>query len=167
MCPEMMPATIVLPLGDRFWSKVDKTGDCWEWIAGKDPRGYGRISFTSGGRSVPHLAHRCSYLEHFGYLPNVVDHICRNTSCVNPKHLREATQKQNAENTSSKRSNNTSGYRGVGWVKRKNKWRAYVKHNYKSIHVGLFDTAEDANIAVVAARKRLFTHNEEDTKEKK
>lgn len=159
---------IALPLGDRYWSKVRKGGpdDCWEWIAGKDPRGYGKISYPAGNdRSVPRLAHRCSFLEEYGYLPVRLDHRCINPGCVNPAHLRAVSQKQNAENHPKTRSNNTSGYVGVGWQKAKGKWRGYVKHNYKYIHVGLFDTPEEANVAVVETRLSLFTHNELDRKQ--
>lgn len=159
---------IVLPLGKRFWSKVDKRGEdeCWEWIASTNNYGYGQISYprADDGASVPRMAHRCSFLEHYGYLPKLVDHECINRLCVNPRHLREATQKQNAENHPATRSNNTSGYIGVSWDKRLQKWRAYTKHNYKYIHVGMFDTAEAANEAVIAKRVELFTHNSLDRK---
>ncbi len=29
---------------DRFWDKVDKTKDCWEWIANLSWNGYGIFS---------------------------------------------------------------------------------------------------------------------------
>src|SRR5450756_1818007 len=28
---------------ERFWPKVDKSGDCWLWMATKLPRGYGKF----------------------------------------------------------------------------------------------------------------------------
>lgn len=36
---------------DRFWSKVDKSGDCWKWIAAKDDGGYG-MSDSAIGRII-------------------------------------------------------------------------------------------------------------------
>ncbi len=38
----------------RFWSKVDKTGDCWLWQHTTNSKGYGQISFNK--RTYP--AHR-------------------------------------------------------------------------------------------------------------
>ena len=32
---------------DRFWPKVDMTGDCWLWTAAKDHKGYGKFSVGS------------------------------------------------------------------------------------------------------------------------
>jgi hypothetical protein len=80
----------------RFWSKVDKTGDCWEWTAART-NGYGvfRIGGRKDGRLVP--AHRHAYEELVGPIPNglQIDHLCRNPACVNPSHLEPVTQKEN------------------------------------------------------------------------
>lgn len=77
----------------RFWAKVEKTGDCWFWTAGLFPAGYG--SFWLNGRSV--YAHRVAYELLRGRLgPRaVLDHTCRNRSCVNPWHLKSGTHRQN------------------------------------------------------------------------
>lgn len=77
---------------ERFWSKVDKSGDCWIWTAGTR-RGYGQ--FYKDGRHQP--SHRVSFESANGPIPEglVVDHICRNPSCVRPTHLRAVTQRQN------------------------------------------------------------------------
>lgn len=71
----------------RFFNKVEKGGlqGCWNWIGYIRPDGYG--DFTNKGKSVK--AHRYSYEFFVGKIPNrmVIDHLCRNRSCVNPKHL--------------------------------------------------------------------------------
>jgi hypothetical protein len=70
----------------RFWSRVDKSGTCWEWIAGKMSGGYG-VFYPSGNDHT--LVHRYSYEIAKGQIPDGlhIDHLCRNRSCVNPDHL--------------------------------------------------------------------------------
>ena len=45
------------------------------------------------------------------------------------------------------RKDNTSGYKGVSYDKKANKYRAYIKINKKSIHLGSFSTAVEGAIA--------------------
>lgn len=73
---------------ERFWAKVDKTGECWVWTASKRTNGYGQIGST-GGRWRPLQAHRVSWVLHFGPIPDGlwVLHRCDNRPCVRPDHL--------------------------------------------------------------------------------
>lgn len=70
---------------DRFWNKVDATGDCWEWTGGTNDAGYGLIRLE-GRRNV---THRVSWRWLVGPIPDglTLDHLCRNRRCVNPDHL--------------------------------------------------------------------------------
>ncbi len=73
---------------DRFFKFVDKSGSCWVWTGSRDPNGYGKFSYSS--ESV--FAHRYSYaLDKPLDKSLTLDHLCRNTSCVNPSHLEQVT----------------------------------------------------------------------------
>ena len=142
---------------ETFWSRVDKStsSPCWAWAGSRYPRGYGR--FHIGQRAF--RAHRVAYEISNGPIPDglLIDHICHNRLCVNPEHLRLATNKQNLENIGVVRS--SSGYLGVTWHRRLHRWQAAVTSNGVKHHVGYFDNAADAGRAAAEARVRLFTHN--------
>lgn len=80
---------------ERFWAKVDKAGECWEWVAAKFPPGYGQFAVGPPWRRV--MAHRWAYEDQIGPIPEglQLDHLCRNRSCVNPAHLEPVTQREN------------------------------------------------------------------------
>lgn len=79
---------------ERFWERVDASGDCWEWT-GCIVRGYGQVAQPGGARRV---AHRVSYELLVGSTPEglELDHLCRNRRCVNPDHLEPVTKSVNA-----------------------------------------------------------------------
>lgn len=150
-------------LEERFWDKVQQSEGCWAWTAHVGKNGYGQLG--GGPRSAGILqAHRVSYELNRGPIPEgmFIDHICHNRGCVNPEHLRLATVKQNAENMGRLRADNKSGIRGVHWDKDNCNWRARLQHNGKGIHVGSYSTREEAEVAVIAKRLELFTHNDLD-----
>lgn len=87
--------------------------------------------------------HRVIFFYVHGYLPDLIDHIDRNKLNNRVSNLREASKSENCLN-SSKRITNTSGYKNVVWHKVAKKWRAQVTVNKKRVHVGLFDSPEEA-----------------------
>jgi hypothetical protein len=149
---------------ERFWSSVDKSGDCWEWTGHKDKKGYGSFRFMLDGKKSRAKAHRYAYELEVGPIPKglEIDHRCHNHSCVNPAHLRPVTTKQNQENRVGAQSNSKSGIRGVSWHAATKKWRAVVGHNGKYYQAGAYDEIAEAGAAVVALRRQLFTHNDRD-----
>lgn len=84
------------PMLKRLQDKFLVGDGCWLWIGYRDPNGYGRI--TDGDRKV-HQAHRVLYELIVGPIPEglVLDHLCRNTGCVNPGHLEPVTDVENIQ----------------------------------------------------------------------
>lgn len=142
---------------ERFWSKVDKTDECWLWTATITRDGYGQ--FWVSGKMV--RAHRFSWELVNGPIPEgtQVDHRCHVRRCVNPAHLRLVTHKQNCENRDGAQGNSKSGIRGV--IQVGGRWVVRVKHEGKPIYGGLFSTIEEADKAAVSLRQTLFTHSDD------
>lgn len=84
---------------ERFWSKVDTSGECWQWTAALT-NGYGRFGI---GRKVV-LAHRFAWELANGPIPDGLGvlHACDNPSCVRPAHLFVGTSKDNMQDCASK-----------------------------------------------------------------
>lgn len=78
-----------------FWPKVDRRSDseCWPWLAYRNAKGYGQVSVNGTVRP----AHRVAYELLVGPIPAdlTLDHLCRNTGCVNPVHLEPVTASEN------------------------------------------------------------------------
>ncbi len=87
--------TLTIRQAKTFWSHVSVVGnvcECWEWKSYKY-NGYGQVRIDKKLLK----AHRVAYELTIGSIPDglVIDHLCRNPSCVNPWHLEPVTQKEN------------------------------------------------------------------------
>ena len=77
----------------RFWSKiVQAESGCWEYRS--QPKSV-YPTFRWNGRRSP--VARIAYEECVGPIPKglTIDHLCKNTCCVNPRHLEAVTQTVN------------------------------------------------------------------------
>jgi hypothetical protein len=150
-------------MAERFWPKVDKSEDCWNWVGAKSVQGYGLFVHDNKKHL---LAHRVVFELHDIEIPDglVVDHICRNHACVRMSHLRLVNSKQNSENRSrdGQRTSTASGVRGVTWSAKRKVWRARVTHEYREYTAGTFPTIEEAEAAAITLRNKLHTHNDAD-----
>ena len=133
---------------DRFLSRFDEDPNgCWLWNSYLSGRGYGQMYVAGKVLS----AHRIAYFLAHGPIPEglQVDHLCHERRCVNPAHLRLATNAQNQENRAT-----FAGLRGV-YRDKSGHWRATVRQGRANHYAGTFDTAEEADAAARQLRAEL------------
>jgi hypothetical protein len=83
-----------------------------------------------------------------------VDHINGNGLDNRKANLRPATPAQNNQNARHTKRNAYSKYRGVTWEKSKQRWRAHLSYNKKTLHAGYFKDEIDAAKAYDEAAKK-------------
>lgn len=113
-------------------------------------RGY--KNFSIDGQK--YYNHRMVWFLHHGYMPRYIDHIDGDPLNNKIENLRVCNLSQNLCN-STKRKDNTSGYKGVSWFKPQKKWRARISMYGKEHHFGYFDEIEKAINAVKIGRIKI------------
>ena len=108
-----------------------------------------------GVDGVTYWLHRVIWAHQFGYWPIDVDH--RDGDGLNNqlKNLRECTDSQNLGNQQVAQ-HNRSGFKGVGWFKPKQKWRARIKFHQREYCLGYFHDPKVAHEAYLAKARELF-----------
>lgn len=161
------------PLHVRFWSYVDKHGPyakgnlgrCWYWtgaLSFRNGEGRGRMRFAGTKRLASHVAW---YLYTRQWPSQQVLHKCDNPACVRFSHLFQGNSKDNAQDRARKdrggkaqrlSTRNVSGYKGVHWDSRKQKWIARISFRGVLHHLGAFKYALQAAFAYDAAATELL-----------
>lgn len=93
-----------------------------------------------------------------GFPNGIVDHINRNKLDNRKKNLRVVCRHINAVNRDIQK-NNTSGYRGVSFLKKNKVWMSCITVNKKRHYLGCYSTAKQAAVAYNLAAKKFFGDN--------
>lgn len=161
---------ITKQMEERFWKKVDKSGECWIWKAFKNKQGYGRFGLRA---SECVNAHRVSYVIAYGEIPDdyFVCHKCDNPSCVRPEHLFAGTRQDNIDDMMIKmrsRHFRNHQYYGVKWEERKyegknrkGRWKSMICIDGKMKHLGTHTSVIEAarnydRIAYIVYREKTL-----------
>lgn len=145
--------------GQFFWRYRASAPKEWNkrW-AGKRAGGldaYGYLNINLFGRLFK--AHRLAWLIEKGKWPDGdIDHADRDKLNNRISNLRDCTRAENLQNLPL-RSNSTSGFTGVSLCRQTQKWRAKIRIDGEQIHLGRFDTPEEASNAYRIAKGGLHT----------
>lgn len=84
---------------ERFWSKVDTTGECWVWTGNRNTSSGFGMARTEHGRMLAHrvsweLTHGMQLAADEYILHNSQEDGCGNILCVRPQHLYKTTERR-------------------------------------------------------------------------
>jgi len=133
------------------------TGKILKPTEGKTDKYY-YISLCKDGKQKNTKIHRLVatyFVENLENKP-YVDHIDNNKLNNLFTNLRWATHQENKRNIV-KYKNNTTGVKGVIYDKIYNKWMARIRVSGKLIHIGSFNTIEEATTARIQKANELFS----------
>ena len=123
------------------------------WLKPSMVRGYPAVSMSNA-----HTKRRTRYVHDLvaaafiGPRPegHDIDHLDRDRANNSPDNLRYVSRSANLHN---------GGAKGFGYCKVTGKWDARISRNNKKVHLGRFDTPEEARAAYVAAKQKLGVPN--------
>ena len=118
-------------VGSRFWH-IDSSG----------------YAVSAKGKDRPFVLMHKIVCDHTEF----VDHANRVRNDNMDSNLRPANRSENNRNCG-RRKDNTTGFKGVSWHRSVGKFTSRIWKNGKRVHLGVFDTAQDASAAYKAAAK--------------
>ena len=113
----------------------------WNWYAHKQGNTY-YAKRTTGKDYKVIIVHMHRVISNVP-TNKIVDHVDGNGLNNQKDNLRVCNKAQNGMNRP-KQNNNTSGYKGVGWDKSRNKWKAQITLDGKNRLIGRFENLQDA-----------------------
>lgn len=138
----------------RFHWNIDRGGLIMAGHRAGYTRKDGYLVLVLDGES--YLGHRVAWFYETGSWPDeMIDHINGNPADNRLANLREATRSQNMMNMAVPPAN-TSGFKGVSFCKRSNRWDTYITVDRKRRRLGYFQNIEDAVAARKAAEASMF-----------
>lgn len=118
----------------------------------RKPNAVGYIVFSVNNKNC--LAHRLAWLYMTGAWPEgVIDHINGNRTDNRWTNLRPSDATLNQQNQRKAKAGSIVNLLGVSVEKESGRFIAQITHNYKHIHLGRFDTAEEAHAAYLGAKR--------------
>lgn len=109
---------------------------------------------------VQYMAHRLAIYYVTGRDPVLeVDHRNQARSDNRYLNLREVTHKMNIENQRAAHKRNSTGLLGASHCSKTGRYRAMISVGGKTIHLGRFDTPEQAHKAYVEAKRKKHKGN--------
>ena len=138
--------TIIVKIDNDDLEKCSKL--TWHYAKNKDSK---YIQTRVKGKMIK--LHR--YIMNIDNSNLLVDHINRDTLDNRKSNLRICTYQQNSFNKSI-RIDNTSGITGISFHNINKKWRAKIKYNNLTIHLGYFEDINEALINRRVAEEILF-----------
>jgi len=115
-------------------------------------RGYWALTI----REKTYLAHRVAWLMQTGdQPPDQIDHVDGNRLNNRFSNLRLATNAQNNANKA-KLAANTSGFKGVSFMRKSGKWRAVIRVRGQFKHLGSFSDPAEAHEAYCRAAEGAY-----------
>lgn len=127
-------------------------GRCRVGFVAGNRRGDGRWSIGLLGKK--YYCHVIAWLLHYGEWPDgVIDHINGDNGDNRIKNLRVGTHAQNMQNQRRPRKNSAGQIKGATYIKKTGKWHAQIGKNGKNMHIGIYETAEEASAAYLAVKR--------------
>jgi hypothetical protein len=102
-------------------------------------------------------AHRLAWLFVHGYIPEEIDHINGNGLDNRMCNLRSVTHQQNNQNHVKPPKHNSTGFMGVSFFKGTNRFYSYIQVNGKKMHLGYFDTPDEAHQVYLQAKRKYHS----------